>query len=111
MTPDLFIDRFAEILELALSQSYSKLITNQIDQATMKRKNKELIIKCEIEEKYNFYGFNVKKEKFIKIFFANPNLQSKLKDILNSGMVLSYKFSVFEGHLNFLTNFAAKFNL
>jgi len=59
----------------------------------------------------DFYGFHTSYSPFLKILVADPGYISRVATILQSGSVMSTRFRVYEGHLNYILQFLCDFGL
>jgi hypothetical protein len=55
-----------------------------------------IICSVQIVEKYDFYGFHGRKEKFLKIFTYDPKYVKRLAKILSMGLIMNRNFNIYE---------------
>ncbi len=55
-----------------------------------------IICNVQIVEKYDFYGFHGRKEKFLKIFTYDPKYVKRLAKILSMGLIMNKSFNIYE---------------
>ncbi|KAF9115818.1 DNA polymerase zeta [Mortierella sp. AM989] len=58
-----------------------------------------------------FYGYHVGYSYFLKIYLFNPDLESRIVDLLRSGAIMATQFQTFESHIPFKLQFFIDYNL
>lgn len=58
-----------------------------------------------------FYGYHVGYRPFLKIYYTEPGLASRIADILLAGAVMSTPLQPHEAHLPYLLQFLIDYNL
>lgn len=58
-----------------------------------------------------FYGFHVGYRFYLKIYMLNPNVMTRLADLLHQGVIMGRVFQPYEAHLQYLLQFMVDYNL
>ncbi|KAK6956188.1 hypothetical protein Daesc_001461 [Daldinia eschscholtzii] len=58
-----------------------------------------------------FYGFHVGYRFYLKIYMLNPQVMTRLIELLQQGVIMKRKFQPFEAHLQYLLQFMTDYNL
>ena len=103
-----FLRDFADHLEKAYNMAYSnpnnkknqkfaKYNVDEVIPAEIKSHFKQYIVQSiDIVEKFDFYGYHTKKEKFMKVKLYDPKYIKPLCKILSSGSFMDKKFQTYE---------------
>ncbi|KAK0502919.1 hypothetical protein EDD18DRAFT_1345761 [Armillaria luteobubalina] len=59
----------------------------------------------------HFYGFHSSYAPFLKVYVVDPGLVSRIVTLLQSGSVMSTRFTIYESHLNYPLQFLSDFGL
>ncbi|KAK0448381.1 uncharacterized protein EV420DRAFT_1751017 [Desarmillaria tabescens] len=59
----------------------------------------------------HFYGFHSSYAPFLKVYVMDPGLVSRIVTLLQSGSIMSTRFSVYESHLSYPLQFLSDFGL
>lgn len=78
----------------------------------LKSKNKiQAVMAIILVRGIDFYGFHSKYSYFLKIYLLNPNLMTKIVQLLESGTIMATKFKVFDAHIPYTLQFLVDYNL
>jgi hypothetical protein len=58
-----------------------------------------------------FYGYHVGYQYYLKIYMLNPQVRSKLSDLLIQGVILRTVFQPYESHLQYIPQWMTDYNL
>ncbi|OTB04699.1 hypothetical protein M426DRAFT_11334 [Hypoxylon sp. CI-4A] len=58
-----------------------------------------------------FYGFYVGYRFYLKIYMLNPQVMTRLSELLHQGVIMKQKFQPYEAHLQYLLQFMTDYNL
>ncbi|KAI1779003.1 hypothetical protein F4818DRAFT_403107 [Hypoxylon cercidicola] len=58
-----------------------------------------------------FYGFHVGYRFYLKIYMLNPQVMTRLAELLHQGVIMKRKFQPYEAHLQYLLQFMTDYNL
>ena len=72
---------------------------------------KPIIVKGELEEKLDFYGYHESPETFLKISVYDPSYIYRLRELIDSNAIGGRSFQCYEAHINYHMQLFTEFNI